>query len=156
MVGILQKLASSGVASVNAFEPIVLLATAHNLYAGVAVLAVVVTSIAGNIFMAIAARADIPRRHRGIFGSLLDVMRSFSRNVTFLAGLTCMAFSFYSWLFALSRWDLSLVAPATASLTFIGNTLAAKVFLGEIVDSRRWISAVLVGCGILLLEARMR
>ena len=45
----------------------------------------------------------------------------------------------------------SLVAPAAASLTFIGNAFAAKIFLHERVDQRRWIAAVLVAGGVALL-----
>jgi len=57
---------------------------------------------------------------------------------------------FFSLLFALSWGDVSLVA---ASLTFIGNALAAKIFLHEKVDRRRWIAAVLVAAGVALLAA---
>ena len=45
-----------------------------------------------------------------------------------------MAVGFFSLLFALSWGDVSLVAPAAASLTFIGNAFAAKIFLHEKVD----------------------
>jgi drug/metabolite transporter (DMT)-like permease len=69
----------------------------------------------------------------------------------FLIGITCMALSFFSLLFALSDADLSLIAPATASLTFITTAAAAKLFLKENVDSRRWIAALFVCAGVLLL-----
>jgi drug/metabolite transporter (DMT)-like permease len=46
---------------------------------------------------------------------------------------------------------VSLVAPAAASLTFIGNAFAAKFFLHEKVDHRRWIAALLVAGGVALL-----
>jgi uncharacterized membrane protein len=62
-----------------------------------------------------------------------------------------MAVAFFSLLFALSWGDVSLVVPASASLTFVGNTVAAKVFLHERVDRRRWIAAGLVACGVALL-----
>jgi len=54
-------------------------------------------------------------------------------------------------MFALSWGDVSLVAPAAASLTFIGNAVAAKIFLYERVDRRRWIAASLVAAGVALL-----
>ena len=72
-------------------------------------------------------------------------------NVSFFLGVTAMAVAFFSLLFALSWGDVSLVAPAAASLTFIGNAFAAKVFLHEKVDRRRWIAAVLVAGGVALL-----
>jgi uncharacterized membrane protein len=52
----------------------------------------------------------------------------------------------------LSWGDLSLVAPASASLTFVLNAIAAKVFLHERVDHRRWMAALLVAGGVALLS----
>jgi drug/metabolite transporter (DMT)-like permease len=72
-------------------------------------------------------------------------------NPNFFLGVTAMAVAFFSLLFALSWGDVSLVAPAAASLTFIGNAFAAKIFLHERVDRRRWIAAVLVAAGVVLL-----
>jgi len=46
---------------------------------------------------------------------------------------------------------VSLVAPAAASLTFIANAIAARIFLHERVDRRRWIAALLVAGGVVLL-----
>jgi len=64
-----------------------------------------------------------------------------------------MALSFFSLLFSLSWGDVSLVGPAAASLTFIGNAFAAKLFLHERVDRRRWMAAFLVAGGVALLSA---
>jgi drug/metabolite transporter (DMT)-like permease len=47
--------------------------------------------------------------------------------------------------------NLSLVAPASASLTLVTNAVAAKFFLKENVDRRRWTSAVLVCIGVYFL-----
>jgi uncharacterized membrane protein len=74
-------------------------------------------------------------------------------NSNFFLGVAAMAVAFFSLLFALSWGDVSLVAPASASLTFIGNAFAAKIFLHERVDRRRWIAAVLVATGVALLAA---
>jgi drug/metabolite transporter (DMT)-like permease len=62
-----------------------------------------------------------------------------------------MAIAFFSLMFSLSWGDVSLVAPAAASLTFIGNAMAAKIFLHEKVDRRRWMAALLVAGGVALL-----
>jgi drug/metabolite transporter (DMT)-like permease len=69
----------------------------------------------------------------------------------FVSGVVFMALSFFSLLFALSHADLSLVAPASASLTFVTNAVAAKIFLKENVDRRRWIAAVFVCAGVILM-----
>jgi drug/metabolite transporter (DMT)-like permease len=44
-----------------------------------------------------------------------------------------------------------LVAPASASLTYICSAILAKFLLHENVDRRRWLSAALVCVGVLLL-----
>jgi drug/metabolite transporter (DMT)-like permease len=72
-------------------------------------------------------------------------------NLNFVLGIVAMAAAFFSLLFALSWGDVSLVAPASASLTFVGNAVAARMFLHERVDRRRWIAAGLVACGVALL-----
>jgi drug/metabolite transporter (DMT)-like permease len=51
----------------------------------------------------------------------------------------------------LNHLNLSLVAPASASLTLVTNAIAAKIFLKENVDRRRWTAAVLVCIGVYLL-----
>ena len=79
------------------------------------------------------------------------VFRRIFTNVTFFAGLLAMAVSFYSLLFALSWGDVSLVGPAAAALTFVANAGAAKIFLNEHVDHRRWMAALLIACGVALL-----
>ena len=66
------------------------------------------------------------------------------RNSNFLFGLMAMAAAFYSLLFGLSWADVSLVAPASASLTFVTNAIAANFFLHERVDHFRWVAAILV------------
>jgi drug/metabolite transporter (DMT)-like permease len=62
-----------------------------------------------------------------------------------------LALAFFALLFALNHLDLSLVAPASASLTLVTNTIAARLFLKENVDRRRWTAAMLVCVGVYLL-----
>ncbi len=47
--------------------------------------------------------------------------------------------------------DLSLAAPATASFTYVGNAIAARIFLRENVDRRRWLATGFVCVGVFLL-----
>ena len=72
---------------------------------------------------------------------------------TFLLGFAAMVCGFFSLLFGLSWGDVSLIAPASASLTFVSNAIAAKLFLNEAVDKRRWAAAILVAGGVALLAA---
>ena len=113
--------------------------------------AVVITATAGDILIAGAMRRlgdlDDIRAKSGLSGAIRAVLTS----PLFLLGITCMALSFFSLLFALADADLSLIAPATASLTFITTAVAAKIFLKENVDRRRWLAALFVCAGVALL-----
>jgi uncharacterized membrane protein len=115
------------------------------------VVAIVLASTAGDVLLARAMKqtGDVHQlwRRKG----LLTIVGRVLRNRSFLAGLVCMGGAFYSLLFALSWGDVSLVGPASASLTLVANALAARVFLHEKVDHRRWKAAVLVAGGVLLL-----
>ena len=70
----------------------------------------------------------------------------------FLMALCCFCVGFFSLLTALSWGDASLVAPASASMTFVVSAVMAKIFLKEDVDHRRWVAAVLVCVGVALLR----
>ena len=113
--------------------------------------AVVVTATAGDILIAGAMRRlgdlDLIRAKSGLAGAIRAVLTS----PLFLLGIACMAASFFALLFALADADLSLIAPATASLTFITTAVAAKIFLKENVDRRRWLAALFVCAGVALL-----
>lgn len=117
-----------------------------------AILTVALTAIAGDVLTAGAMRRigdlDIIRARSGMMGAIKAVIGS----KMFLLGVLSMALSFFSLLFTLSIVDVSLAAPASASLTFIGNAAAAKIFLHENVDRRRWLAAIFVCAGVVLLS----
>ena len=116
------------------------------------IVAVAVTAIAGDVLTAGAMRRigdlDLIRAHSGLLGAIKAVVGC----PLFLFGVLSMALSFFSLLFTLSKVDVSLAAPASAALTFIGNAAAAKVFLHENVDRRRWFAAIFVCVGVVLLS----
>lgn len=122
-----------------------------NLNAWLAILAVVVSSCAGDVLLSRAMKkiGDVGqlRRRRGLMFVVMLVLRK----RYFLLGVACMAVSFYSLLFGLSWNDVSLIGPAAASLTFVANAIAAKIFLHEHVDGRRWAAALLVAAGVVLM-----
>ncbi len=121
------------------------------LYTWGAILAIVFASVVGDVLLARAMRqvGDVGALWRR--AGLGVVIGRTLGNPNFLFGVTAMAVAFFSLLFALSWGDVSLVAPAAASLTFIGNAVAARIFLHEKVDRRRWIAASLVAGGVALL-----
>ena len=122
------------------------------IYTWCAVLLIVLTSTAGDVLLSRAMKqvghvGQLWRR-RGVFAVIGRTLR----NPSFLLGVAAMATAFYSLLFGLSWGDMSLVVPASASLTFVASAIAAKLFLHERVDGRRWLAAVLVAVGVVLLE----
>ena len=121
------------------------------LYTWCAILVIVFASVVGDVLLAHAMRqvGDVGALWRR--SGLVAVIRRTLGNPNFLFGVMAMAVAFFSLLFALSWGDVSLVAPAAASLTFIANAVAAKIFLHEKVDRRRWIAASLVAAGVALL-----
>lgn len=124
-----------------------------HLYTWCGISAVVFFSVVGDILMARAMK-QVGDMHallkaRGLRTVIMRILSTPS----FFLGVAGMAMAFFSLLFALSWADVSLVAPAAASLTFIGNAFAAKVFLHEKVDHRRWMAALMVAAGVALLAA---
>jgi drug/metabolite transporter (DMT)-like permease len=125
----------------------------RNAYTWAGILVIVFASVVGDVLLSRAMKqvGDVHEfwRRAGLWVVLSRVLG----NPNFFLGVTAMAVAFFGLLFALSWGDVSLVAPAAASLTFIGNAFAAKIFLHEKVDRRRWIAAVLVAGGVALLAA---
>ncbi len=122
------------------------------IFATVAMItSIVLSATAGDILTASAMRQigdlDLIRAKSGLLGAAAAVVT----NGRFGLGIICLALSFFSLLFAFSHRDLSLIGPAATSLTFVTNALAAKFFLRENVDHRRWTAAIFVCVGVALL-----
>jgi drug/metabolite transporter (DMT)-like permease len=117
----------------------------------IAIALIVLASSAGDVLLSSAMKRigdlDELRARRGL---LVVIGKVFSEK-KFILAIACMSVGFFSLLTALSWADASLVAPASASLTFIVSAIMAKVFLKEDVDRRRWMSALLVCVGVVLL-----
>ncbi len=116
-----------------------------------AIAAGVLSSSAGNVVLSRSLKqiGDLGEWRRG--RGMIFVVTLLLRNRGFLLGVVCMAVAFYSLLFGFSWNDVSLIAPATNALTFIANATAATIFLHERVDGRRWLAAVLVATGVVLM-----
>lgn len=113
--------------------------------------AIVLTSTTGEVLTAAAMKSigdlDLIRAKSGLKGAIRAVVTC----PLFFAGVFFLALAFFALLFALNHLNLSLVAPASASLTLVTNAIAGKFFLHENVDHRRWASAVFVCVGVYLL-----
>jgi drug/metabolite transporter (DMT)-like permease len=121
------------------------------LYAWGAIGLIILASTAGDVLLAYSMKrvGDVGElwRERGTLAVLGRVLAT----PTFALGITAMAIAFYSLLFGLSWGNLSLVVPASTSLTFVANAVAARIFLHERVSRRRWTAALLVGAGVILM-----
>ena len=112
---------------------------------------VALLAIAGEVLIAGAMRGlgdlDLIRAKSGITGAALAVLT----NTKFVVGALCMALNFFAMLYTLSKVDLSLAAPAIGSFNYVGNAVAARLFLREDVDRRRWLAILCVTLGVYLL-----
>jgi drug/metabolite transporter (DMT)-like permease len=119
------------------------------VWSGIAV--VVITSTIGDVLQSRAMKEigdlGLIRRSRGTWA----VIQTVATNPRFMIGLGFMAVGFFSLLITLSWGDVSIVGPASASLTFIANAFAARIYLREHVDRRRWTAAIFIACGVAFL-----
>jgi drug/metabolite transporter (DMT)-like permease len=115
------------------------------------IVAVVLTSTAGDVLQSSAMKqvgdVGLIRQSCG----LEEVLRRVLTNRRFLLAVFFMALGFFSLIITLSWGDVSVVGPAAASLAFIVDAAAAKLFLNEHVDRRRWLAALFVAGGVALL-----
>ena len=119
------------------------------VWSGIA--AVVVASTLGDVLQSRAMKEigdlGLLRKSAGLWA----VIRRVATNGRFMLGLGFMALGFFSLLITLSWGDVSIVGPASASLTFLANALVAHIYLKENVDRRRWMAALCVAAGVALL-----
>lgn len=129
-----------------------ILALQSGFWAAAAMIAaVVLTSTTGEVLTAAEMKSigdlDKIRARSGLSGAIRAVVTC----PLFFAGIGFLALAFFALLFSLNHLPVSLVAPASSSLTLVTNAIAGKLFLKENVDRRRWSSAVLVCIGVYLL-----
>jgi drug/metabolite transporter (DMT)-like permease len=123
----------------------------NNAYAWAAIAVITLAATTGDVLLAYSMKrvGDVGELWQS--GGLFAVMRRILTTPTFFLGVLAMAVAFYSLLFGLSWGNLSLVVPASASLTFVANAVAAQIFLHERVGRRRWLAAILVAAGVALM-----
>ncbi len=122
-----------------------------DVYAWAAIGLITLASTAGDVLLSYSMKrvGDVAElwKRRGALAVIGRVLGT----PTFALGVMAMGIAFYSLLFGLSWGNLSLVVPASASLTFVANAVAARIFLHERVGRRRWIAALLVAGGVVLM-----
>lgn len=83
--------------------------------------------------------------------ALLRALGRMFRNPYLIAGICCLAISFFSFISLLSYADLSFVVPLTA-IGYITNTVGARFFLKERISKARWAGTLLVAFGVAIIS----
>jgi drug/metabolite transporter (DMT)-like permease len=73
-----------------------------------------------------------------------------ARKKFLILAILFMAASFFAFMTLIETADLSFAVPASAA-ALVFETILARLVLKERVDSRRWLGACLVACGVVLL-----
>jgi drug/metabolite transporter (DMT)-like permease len=116
-------------------------------------LCVLVTVVAGSIGDLLSAKGMSRLGERRSFrpAGIAGNLRYIVTHPAVIAGIAANAVSFVSFIGLLSVSELSFAVPVTA-LGYILRTVLAKVFLGELVNWKRWTGVVLVAIGVLLIS----
>ena len=123
----------------------------NNAYAWGAIALITLAATTGDVLLAYSMKRVGHVGELWESGGLLAVTKRILATPTFFLGVLAMAVAFYSLLFGLSWGNLSLVVPASASLTFVANAVAARIFLHERVGRRRWLATIFVAAGVVLM-----
>src|ERR1039457_2710472 len=111
-----------------------------DIYAWAAIGLIILASTTGDVLLSYSMKrvGDVGElwKRRGVLAVVGRVLAT----PTFALGLMAMGVAFYSLLFGLSWGNLSLVVPASASLTFVANAVAASILLHQRVGGRRWVA----------------
>jgi drug/metabolite transporter (DMT)-like permease len=112
------------------------------------------------VIIASTVTADLLQSHEmKQFGEVHDfrpsglrrVLATLARKRNLILAVVCMAVSFFAFMALVQVADLSFAVPASAGSLVI-ETVLARLILKEHVDSRRWIGAALVACGVWCLS----
>jgi drug/metabolite transporter (DMT)-like permease len=83
-------------------------------------------------------------------GAVLNLVLKALRVPWMWIGVGMMATAFFALLAALSIFNVSYVVPVTA-LSYVAGAFGSAAFLGERVNSQRWLGVLLVAVGVTLV-----
>ena len=81
---------------------------------------------------------------------VMDFFRGFLTNFTIMGGMALYFLSAVTWLYLLTKLDVSYVQPILA-LTYVVTPILAILFLGETVPPLRWVGIVIVMAGVFIV-----
>ena len=110
----------------------------------------VAATVVGDVFRSLGMRhhGEIHDFRPGAIGSALGAIAS---NWMVIVSTCAMAVSFFSFMKLVSIAPMSFAVPVSA-ITFIPETLLAKVLLKEQVDWRRWAGVGLILAGVFFIS----
>jgi drug/metabolite transporter (DMT)-like permease len=111
---------------------------------------IVAATTAGEVMQAMGMRrhGEIRDFRPGALGRAAALL---ARNRFVIGSVAAMAVSFFAYLGLLTLTDLSFAVPATA-VTYVLETVLARLLLKERVTALRWAGAALVVCGVALVS----
>ena len=74
-------------------------------------------------------------------------------NLHIYLSLTAFALATITWLFALTKIDLSVAYPSV-SISYIIIAIASIYIFGEIITLNRWIGMVMIATGVIVMYIR--
>lgn len=115
---------------------------------------VLVSTVVGSTVLGDLLQSFEMKRHGEIQSfhprGLAKLFYSLARKKFLILAIFFMAISFFAFMTLLETADLSFAVPVSAA-SLVLETILAKLVLKERVDARRWMGAVLVFCGVVLL-----
>ena len=111
---------------------------------------VVGSTVMGDVLTSLEMKRHGEVRDFGAHG-LARTAAALSRRLYLILAVVFMAASFFAFMTLVQTADLSFAVPASAA-TVVLETILARMVLKEHVDRKRWIGAILIAAGVLLLE----
>jgi len=89
----------------------------------------------------------------GIFGLIKSLfnIEFLTKHWQFILGAVFYALSFLTWMFLLSKKELSIIYPLTVSIVYVAIMISSVVFFHEQFTLYKIIGVVLIGLGLLFL-----
>lgn len=111
---------------------------------------VVVGTVSGDLLKASAMRriGEVDDFRLGALGRL---GRAMAASPVFCLSIGAYAVSFFGFMALVSITEVSFAVPATAA-AYVVETVLARFVLQENITSRRWLGALLVACGVVMIS----
>lgn len=113
------------------------------------ILLTVVVSSAGDILCAKGMSSE-GELHAGGVSAVAGVVRFIVTRRLVIMGICCYAVAFFSLMGLLSVAQLSVAVPATA-MSFVIDTVGARLLLHEHITGKRWLGVACVTIGVILV-----